>query len=317
MWQPPVEPSRLEQAVMQRIKRARLFVWLRQHRHELVDEGFQAELATMYDQRPLGQPPVPPVLLALATVLQAYTGCSDDEVLEACVMDRRWQLVLDCMDHAQPPFSKGTLVAFRGRLIAAELDRRLLERTVELYQQQAGRPAVGRLRAALDASPLWGAGGGHDQPCGSRPGSGAGRAWRPAGWGLAAAERARLLAGQAGIPVLAGSSVKATLDLDWDATTAGERALAVVLEALARVEQLVGALPGGDDPRVADALAAAFQVRDQDVTIGEDGVARIRHGSHGTDGSRSPTPRCATAARPRACGWTATSGMCCGTWTMS
>jgi hypothetical protein len=73
-------------------------------------------------------------------------------------MDRRWQLVLDCMDHAQPPFSKGTLVAFRARLIAAELDRRLLERTVELYQQQAGRPAAGRLRAALDASPLWGGG---------------------------------------------------------------------------------------------------------------------------------------------------------------
>jgi len=31
---------------MQRVKRARLFVWLRQHRHEL---GFQAELAGMYD----------------------------------------------------------------------------------------------------------------------------------------------------------------------------------------------------------------------------------------------------------------------------
>ena len=36
--------------------------------------------------------------LALATILQAYTGVSDDEVIEATVMDRRWQLVLDCMD---------------------------------------------------------------------------------------------------------------------------------------------------------------------------------------------------------------------------
>ena len=96
---------------------------------------------------------MPPAQLAWATILQAYTGVSDDEVLEACVMDRRWQLVLGCMDHAQPPFSKGTLVAFRARLIAHELDRRLVERTVELYQQRAGRPAGGRLRAALDASP--------------------------------------------------------------------------------------------------------------------------------------------------------------------
>jgi hypothetical protein len=89
VWQPPVECSRLELAVMQRVKRARLFVWLRQHRHELLDEAFQAELAGMYDPRPLGQPPVPPAQLALATILQAYTGASDDEVLEAMVMDRR------------------------------------------------------------------------------------------------------------------------------------------------------------------------------------------------------------------------------------
>jgi transposase len=60
MWRPPVAPSRLEGEVIKRVKRARLFVWLRQHRHELLDEGFQAELAGMYDPRPLGQPPVPP-----------------------------------------------------------------------------------------------------------------------------------------------------------------------------------------------------------------------------------------------------------------
>jgi len=42
---------------------------------------------------PKGQPPVPPARLALATILQAYTKVSDDEVIEATVMDRRWQLV--------------------------------------------------------------------------------------------------------------------------------------------------------------------------------------------------------------------------------
>jgi Transposase DDE domain/Transposase domain (DUF772) len=276
MWQPPVEPSRLEQAVMQRVKRAKLFVWLREHRHELLDEAFQAELAGRYDPRPLGQPPVPPAQLALATILQAYVGCSDDEVLEATVMDRRWQLVLDWMDHAETPFSKGTLVGFCARLIASELDRRLVERTVELYQQQAGRPAAGKLRAALDASPLWGAGRVEDTI------NLVGHALRTAlgvlagqqGWGLAAAERARVLAAQAGIGVLAGSSVKAALDLDWDAPTARGQALGVVLAALVQVEQLAGA----DDPRVAAALAAAWQVRDQDVTVDPDGVVRIRHG---------------------------------------
>lgn len=280
VWQPPVECSRLELAVMQRVKRARLFVWLREHRHELLDEAFQAELAGMYDPRPLGQPPVPPAQLALATILQAYTGASDDEVLEATVMDRRWQLVLDCMDHAQPPFSKGTLVGFRARLIAADLDRRLVERTVELYGQGAGRPAAGKLRAALDASPLWGAGRVEDTI------NLVGHALRLVlgvlggrqGWGLAAAARARMLADQANIGVLAGPSVKAALDLDWDDPAARQRALGVVLAALGQVERLAAGLPGGDDPQVVEALAAARQVRDQDVTVDPDGVPRIRQG---------------------------------------
>src|SRR5436309_12229591 len=158
VWQPPVEPSRLEREVIKRVKRAKLFVWLREHRHELFDTDFQAELAGMYADKPVGQPPVPPAQLALATILQAYAGASDDEVLEATVMDRRWQLVLDCMDHATAPFSKTTLVSFRARLVAHDLDRRLVERTVALYGQLTGRVAGGKLRAALDSSPLWGAG---------------------------------------------------------------------------------------------------------------------------------------------------------------
>jgi hypothetical protein len=87
---------------------------------------------------------------------QAYTGASDDEVIEATTMDRRWQLVLDCLDTEEPPFSKGTLIAFRKRLIEANMDRRLIERTIEVANETGGfgaRP----LRAALDSRPLWGA----------------------------------------------------------------------------------------------------------------------------------------------------------------
>ena len=109
VWRPPVEPSAAEQVVIKAVRRAKLFVFLRLHRHELFDEQFQAELAQAYKDAPKGQPPVPPAQLALATVVQAYTGASDDEVIEATVMDRRWQLVLDCMDAGQAPFSKGSL----------------------------------------------------------------------------------------------------------------------------------------------------------------------------------------------------------------
>jgi hypothetical protein len=56
------------------------------------------------------------------------------------VMDRRWQLVLDCLDAEQPPFSKGTLFNFRSRLIQADLDRRLVERP---WRWRRARPRAG------------------------------------------------------------------------------------------------------------------------------------------------------------------------------
>jgi transposase len=278
VWQPPVACSRLEGEVIKRIKRARLFVWLRQHRHELFDEDLQAELALAYADKPVGQPPVPPAQLALATILQAYTGASDDEVIEATVMDRRWQLVLDCMDHATAPFSKTTLVAFRARLIAHDLDRRLVERTVALYGQATGRVAAGKLRAALDASPLWGAGRVEDtiNLLGHALRKVVGVLARQQGWGLA--EGTKVLAERAGTPELAASSLKAALDLDWDDPAALEQALGAVLDAVGRVEGLAAELGGGDDPRVAMGLAAVRQVRDQDTVVGADGSRQIRQG---------------------------------------
>jgi hypothetical protein len=55
---------------------------------------------------------VPPAQLALATILQAYTGVSDDEVIEATMMDRRWQLVLDSLARKSRAF-QGTLMGLR------------------------------------------------------------------------------------------------------------------------------------------------------------------------------------------------------------
>jgi hypothetical protein len=263
-WNPPVAPSVAEQAVIKAVRRAKLFVFLRLHRHELFDEEFQAELAEAYVDSPKGQPPVPPARLALATILQAYTGVSDDEVIEATVMDRRWQLVLACMDADQPPFAKGTLVGFRKRLIEKNLDRRLIERTVALAARTGGFGAAA-LRAALDSSPLWGAGRVEDTI------NLMGHALRKAlgviaavqGWGQAAGTAA--LAGMAGAPQLAASSLKAALDRDWDDPLARDLALAEVLGLLGRVETFIAGAAGSDAARAC--LNVAHQVRDQDVDL--------------------------------------------------
>src|SRR5262245_4207311 len=157
LWHPPIELSMAERTIIKRIRRAKLFVFLRHHRHELFTDAFQQALATLYKESSQGYPPVPPAQLALATILQAYTRVSDDEVIEVTTMDRRWQIVLDCLDSESAPFSKGTLVAFRQRLMAPQMDRCLLERTVELTAT-SGAFGSRQLRAALDSSPLWGAG---------------------------------------------------------------------------------------------------------------------------------------------------------------
>lgn len=127
-WHPPIELYPDEEEIIARIKRAKLFIFLRRQRHELFNDELQTELAKIFKDSTVGQCPVPPAQLALAIILQAYTQVSDLEVIEVLVMDRRWQLVLDCLDCQKPPFSKGSLVNFRKRLIDNGLDRRLPQR---------------------------------------------------------------------------------------------------------------------------------------------------------------------------------------------
>src|SRR5262249_499611 len=109
-----------------------------------------------------------------------------------------------------PPWwvAKGTLVEFRKRLIAADADRRLVERSVQLAERSRGFGATA-LRAALDSSPLWGAGRVEDTY------NLMGHALRKAlgvlaaGQGRGLADGVADLAGKAGTPMLAASSLKA------------------------------------------------------------------------------------------------------------
>jgi hypothetical protein len=275
LWHPPIELSLAEYAIIKRIRRAKLFVFLRQHRHELFADVFQQELLSLYKDQPQGQPPVPPAQLALATILQAYTQVSDDEVIEATTMDRRWQMVLDCLDCDTPPFSKGTLVAFRQRLIAQQMDRRLLERTVDLATA-TGAVGPRQLRAALDSSPLWGAGRVEDTY------NLLGHALRKAVDVIARQQGRELIAvaTEAGASLVAGTSVKAALDLDWDDPSAQHQALTMVLDALTAVEHWLASQPpqAAAVHGVSASLMAAQQVRDQNCTSAPDGTPCLRQG---------------------------------------
>ena len=264
IWKPPVTLSPQEEQIVHKIRKAKLFVFLRHHRHDLFDEAFQRELASLYRPADRGHPPVAPALLTLALILQAYTGVSDDEVIEATVMDRRWQLVLDCIDTDEAPFSKGTLVTFRKRLIEGQMDRRLIERTIEIATKtQAFGPRA--LRAALDSSPLWGAGRVEDTY--NLMGHALKKVMR-----VVADQQGRELvevAKEAGAELVCATSLKAALDRDWDPKSAREEALDLVLQVLRAVETWVQRLPQEEADLARPTLSIAQQVEAQDVETNE------------------------------------------------
>jgi transposase len=153
-WACPTEFTAEEKRVAQALHRiGKFYVFLREIRAELFDETFQAELASAY--QPRGTAPVPPALLAMVLLLQAYDQVGDAEAVVTAQLDPRWQLALGCVGTTTAPFSQGVLVKFRARMIAHELDRKLLTRTIELAKR-TGKFGWQHLQAALDSSPLLG-----------------------------------------------------------------------------------------------------------------------------------------------------------------
>src|ERR671925_55953 len=208
-WSVPSELSPEETRVAARLHRSgKFYVFLRTIRNELFDEAFQAELAAVYEPR--GTQPRPPALLAMVLLLQAYEQVSDAEAVENATVDLRWQLVLGCLGTEHAPFSQGALVAFRERLIAHDLDKRLLDKTVALAKTRGGF-GWQHLRAALDSSPLLGAGRIEDT-------------WNLIGRALAtvvtfAAQTLHVprvhVVQTVGLTLLDAPSLKAALDIDW------------------------------------------------------------------------------------------------------
>jgi hypothetical protein len=277
-WTPPEELSRQEEMLLKRLDRVRkLLGFLRLHRHVLFNDEFQGELEAMYRDTGAGKDPVPPALMAMATFVQAYLGVSDAEMVELTIVDLRVQMVLGCLGATKPAFSQGALVDFRERLIRTDMDRRLLERTVELARETGGfdwRKLPRSLRVAVDSSPFEGAGRVEDTfnllghaarklvVCVARL-----LHWRP----TTVAERA-------GAEVLLMPSIKAALDVDWSDPEEKVRALTRLVTQLDELEAWVERhVPAHAKAEVEPHLATLRQVRAQDIEDTAKGP-RIREG---------------------------------------
>src|SRR5215471_14707943 len=298
MWNPPIALTLGEQKIAARTRKARkFFVFLREGRHALLDATFQDTLAETDSAEPGGKEPVEAGMLALATLLQAYCHVGDRDAVELTVMDKRWQLVLDCLGAEQPPFSQGTLFNFRMRLIAHDLDKTLLDRTIALAEQTGGfgaRP----LRAVLDSTPLFGAGRVEDTL------NLLGHALRKA-VGLAAqalGTSAEAVVEDAGLTLVGHSSLKAALDLDWGEPRARSRALGLVLEEVARWQRWLEQQQtlAAEQPPLQEVMETITQILTQD-TEPDRGADRGADGSSSTSlltgASRSRIKTYATAAK--------------------
>jgi hypothetical protein len=231
--------TKQESFLLKRLVRTKkLFGFLREVRQELFDEEFQVELEGMYRETGAGKVPVPPALMAMAVLLQAYAGASDAETVELTVVDLRWQLVLDRLGSAEPAFSQGALHDFRARLIRTDMDRRLLERTVEFARAHGGfdpKKLPKDLRVAMDSMPLEGAGRVEDTL------NLLGHAARKLVECVAelVGKPYRQICVSAGIPVLLSTSIKKGLDCEWSDPVQKADALQRLLEQLESLQDWI------------------------------------------------------------------------------
>ena len=280
-WTPPVAPTRQEQFILKRLGRVRkLLGFLRLHRHELFDAAFQDELAAMYRATGAGKDARPPAMMAMAMLVQGYLGMSDAEMIELTVLDLRVQMVLGCLGAEAPPFSQGALQEFRERLIAADLDRRVLERTVELAKATQAfdhRKLPKTLRVAIDSSPLEGAGRVEDTF--NLLAHAARNVVRCAASLLGWTEEK--VCRQAGIPLLLESSIKRALDIDWNDAVEKTAAIKTFSRQLDSLQSWIARqLPEEiAKPPLKEQVETLVQIRTQDLEPDpHGGGSRIREG---------------------------------------
>jgi hypothetical protein len=266
-WTPRTETTKQEEKQLKNLARTRkLLVFLRLQRSRLFDESFQTELSSMYRDTGEGEVPVAPALFAMTLLLQAYEGIGDARAIERTWSDKGWQMVLDVLGSDEPAFGQGTLVAFRERLLTHDMDRRLLERTVELAKETGAfdwKKVPKTLRLAVDSRPLTGAGKVEDTI--NLLGHAAKKLLATAA--ALTGHKAEALASSAGASLLASGSIKRNLDIEWSDTVQKQAALDKLLEQVDALEKWVREhLPEqAERPPLSEHLATLSQVRTQDL----------------------------------------------------
>jgi len=235
-----------------------VFAFLAEHRGELFDDGFIADLFPSKT----GRPSLPADLVGSVLVLKELYGLSDPQTAEALKFDIRWKVACG-RSLTQMSFDPSTLVYWRRRIAASDRPHRVFDKVAEVIAETG--ILRGRRKRCVDSTVFDDAVATQDTVT-----------------QLVAAMRrvARVVAGAAEVIAAVCTldySNAGKPDIDWD-DPAAKRALVsdLVNDALAVLEQLTGPQAPQRDQPAADALGLLALVAGQDVEPAE--------GSDGTDG---------------------------------
>jgi len=266
-WNPPTKTTRQEEGILKPCrKRRKLFSFLRENRHKIFDNAFQLELEGMYRNTGAGREPLCPAMMAMALILQGYLRLSDGDAVDLSYLDLRWQMVLGRLGATEPAFSQGALFDFRERLIAHNMDRRLLERTAELARSTNGFDAKKlpkTLRIAIDSSHLEGAGRVED------PINLIGHAARKVVECVAELLGCEFetVCRKADIPILLEKSVKKALDRDWSVTREKAEAVDILARQVLSLERWIdqNLVQEAGQPPLETVIATLHKIMEQDL----------------------------------------------------
>jgi hypothetical protein len=223
-----------------------------------------------------GRTSVPPSLAISILFLRALEKVSFVEAIERTKYDLRWKVALG-LEMEEVPMQKSALQEFEAKLVLHKMGEALLKKSVE-EARRAGYLKSGKIRVALDTTPILGKGAVQDTynllaegivQLARRLAEGAG-------------EEEAVWAEREGLNRYFGSSLKGEVAIDWDDKKQRERLLTAIVQDARRLLSMVEPAQQAHAEQaesLAEAAALLRRLIAQDVEEKPTGGCEIKEGT--------------------------------------
>lgn len=225
----------------------------------------------------VGRPSIAPSQLALMTLLQHYTCCSDEEAVDKSAFDLRWCAVLG-KRAGEPLCAKSTFQGFRDRLMANEGVRVLFVASIKEAKRAGLLKRGAALGVSLDTKPMLGRGAVKD----TYNLLATGIVKLVEAMAATAGQRAEEWARANDFGRYFGSSLKGSAGIEWSDAKARQAFLNEVVVDVERLQRLAGerlageGLEGGARKRIAEAAMLLEALLLQDVVEMTDAEGQVQ-----------------------------------------